>query len=188
MLAPAAAGGRWLLLAAGLLAGNALLDSMDGGVALLTGRASRWGYLLDSAADRISDAILGVALWLVGAPAGLCIAAGSVAWLQEYVRARAGNAGFSEIGVATVAERPARIIVGVLGLTAGGIAHSHVDSISTAAAAALTFLGVVGCGQLLTVIRRAWRPQAGPMSSATMRADNVTSGKPPPGWADPPTR
>lgn len=188
MLGPAAAGGRWLLLAAVLLAGNGLLDSMDGCVALLTGRATRWGYVVDSAADRISDSLLVLALWLAGAPAGLCIAAGAVAAMQEYVRARAGNAGFHEIGVATVAERPTRIILGGLGLMVAGAAPSHVASITGATAAALLLAGVLGCGQLVVVTRRALRSQAGPINSATIRPDNVTSGSPPPGCAEPPTR
>lgn len=187
-LAPAGVGGRWCLLAAVLLAGNGLLDSMDGCVALLTGRASRWGYVLDSAADRVSDALVVVALWLAGADAGLCIAAGSIAAFQEYVRARAGNAGFSGIGIVTVAERPTRIIVGALGLAVAGIAPSHAWPITTAAAAALACLGAAGCGQLVIVVRRVLRSHAGPMSSATIRADSVTSGSPPPGCAEPPTR
>ena len=188
LLGPAALGGRWLLLAGVLVAGNGLLDGMDGCLALLTGRATRWGYVLDSAADRVSDALLVVALWLAGGLAGLCLGAGAVAALQEYVRARAGNAGFHDIGVATVAERPTRIIVGAVGLAVAGILPSHASSISTAAAAALVALGLVGCGQLVMVIRRALRPQAAPMSSATIRADSVTSGSPPPGCAEPPTR
>lgn len=160
LLGPAALGGRWLLLAGALVVGNGLLDGIDGCLALLTGRATRWGYVVDSAADRISDALLVVALWLAGGAAGLCIAAGAVAGLQEYVRARAGNAGFGEIGVATVAERPTRIIVGALGLVAAGALPSHAASITTAAAAALVGLGAVGCLQLVIVVRRALRFQA----------------------------
>jgi CDP-diacylglycerol--glycerol-3-phosphate 3-phosphatidyltransferase len=155
LLAPAAAGGAWPLLAALLLLGNGVLDSVDGCVALLTGRATRWGFVLDSVADRVSDSLLFVALWLVGAPAAVCIAAGSIAVLQEYVRARAGTAGFSDIGVVTVAERPTRIIVGCLGLAAAGVAASRAATVSTVAAAALLCLGVLGCCQLLIAIRRA---------------------------------
>lgn len=191
LLAPAAGGGAWPLLAALLLLGNGLLDSVDGCVAVLTGRASGWGYVLDSAADRVSDTLLVLALWLVGAPAGLCIAAGAVAAFQEYVRARAGNAGLSEIGVVTVAERPTRILLGVFGLAAAGVVPSHAAAISSAAVAALLCLGVCGCGQLLLFLRRRWRTsgaQAGPISSATIRADSVTNGSPPPGCAEPPTR
>jgi CDP-diacylglycerol--glycerol-3-phosphate 3-phosphatidyltransferase len=188
MLGPAAAGGRWPLLAAVLLVANGLSDSLDGCVALLTGRATRWGYVFDSVADRISDALIVVALWLAGGSAALCLAAGSLAALQEYTRARAGQIGFQEIGVVTVAERPTRIIVGALGLAAAGVVPSHAGSLTTAAAVALVCLGAVGCGQLVIALWRALRSQAGPMSSATMRADSVTSGSPPPGCADPPTR
>lgn len=191
LLAPSAGGGAWPLLAALLLLGNGLLDSVDGCLALLTGRATRWGYVMDSAADRISDALLVVALWLVGAPAGLCIAAGSVAAFQEYLRARAGNAGFAEVGVVTVAERPTRIIVGIAGLAASGVLPGHAAALSTVGAIALLCLGAIGCGQLLIAIRRALatpRHQAGPRSSATIRPDSATSGSPPPGCAEPPTK
>ena len=128
LLAPAAGGGAWPLLAALLLLANGLLDGVDGCLALLTGRATRWGYVLDSAADRISDGLLVVALWLAGAPAAVCLAAGGVAALQEYVRARAGNAD----GVTpTESEVPTGMPAGAFGDNIGGI------TIAGAVAAAL---------------------------------------------------
>jgi len=59
----AAAGARWPVLAALLVTAAALLDNADGCVALLTDRASAWGYVLDSVADRVSDVLLLLALW-----------------------------------------------------------------------------------------------------------------------------
>ena len=99
-------GGRWVLLAVLLVVVSGLLDGLDGAVAVLTDRATRWGHVLDSLVDRCSDGLYLVALWLVGAPAGVCVAGGAAALLLEYARARAGAGGMSEVGVVTVAERP----------------------------------------------------------------------------------
>ena len=53
--APAAAGGPWLI-AAGVLVGlSGLLDSLDGALAIGTGRASRRGFVLDSVVDRLTE-------------------------------------------------------------------------------------------------------------------------------------
>jgi len=41
----------------------------------------------------------------------LALAVVSAVFLLEYLRARAGNAGFGEVGTVTVAERPTRVIV-----------------------------------------------------------------------------
>src|SRR6185312_7632346 len=105
--------GRWLSLAYRLarplvavpivvLAG--LLDNLDGAVAVLSGRTTRWGFVLDSLADRLSDAAYLLALWFLGAPGPVCVAGGSLMMLQEYARARAGNAGMGEVGVVTLWE------------------------------------------------------------------------------------
>jgi hypothetical protein len=53
--AVAAAGGRWPLAAVGIVVLAGLLDNLDGAVAILSGRTTRWGYVLDSLADRLSD-------------------------------------------------------------------------------------------------------------------------------------
>src|SRR5436309_7329929 len=67
----AAAGGGWLV-AAGLLVGlSGLLDSLDGALAITTGRASRRGFVLDSAVHRLTEAAYATALWLAGALLGV---------------------------------------------------------------------------------------------------------------------
>ena len=48
-----------------MLAG--LLDNVDGAVAVLTGRATAWGAVLDAVADRVGDLALVGALLLAGA-------------------------------------------------------------------------------------------------------------------------
>jgi phosphatidylglycerophosphate synthase len=153
----AAQGGRWLVLAAVVTAISGAADNVDGAVAVLTDRATRFGYVLDSLVDRVSDALYLVALWLVGAPAALCVAGGALMLLQEYLRARAGNAGMGEIGVVTVWERPTRVAVTAMFLLAGGLFPAWSADAATAGAAAWVGLGVVGFIQLLVVVRRLLR-------------------------------
>jgi phosphatidylglycerophosphate synthase len=153
----AAQEGRWLLLAAVITAVSGVADNIDGAVAVLTDRATRFGYVLDSVVDRVSDALYLVALWVVGAPAAVCVVGGVLMLLQEYLRARAGNAGMGEIGVVTVWERPTRVTVTAMFLVAGGLFPAYAVEAATAAAAAWIGLGVVGFTQLLVVVRRLLR-------------------------------
>ena len=150
---PAAAGGRWVLAAASLVVVSALLDGVDGTVAILTGRVTRWGYVLDSACDRVADACFVGALWLAGAPGPLCAAAGTAAFLLEYLRARAAAAGLPEVGVVTVGERPTRVIVTAMFLLGAGVYPGAAGGWATAGAAATLTVGVAGLGQLGRVVR-----------------------------------
>ncbi|WP_055752205.1 CDP-alcohol phosphatidyltransferase family protein [Frankia sp. AvcI1] len=152
-LPAAAAGGRWPLLAVVVMLLGGVADSLDGAVAVLTGRASAWGYVLDSVADRCGDALYLVALWYVGAPGGLLVAAGCALGLLEYTRARAGSAGFREIGVVTIGERPTRLIVAAFGLAGAGIVPGLAGFAGTVAAGATLAVCVVGLGQLMLTLR-----------------------------------
>jgi phosphatidylglycerophosphate synthase len=158
---PSSAGGRWPLLGVLLVVVSGVLDNLDGAVAVLTDRTTRWGFVLDSLCDRISDAAYVVALALAGGPWSLAAAAAAVAWLQEYARARAAVAGMPEIGVVTVSERPTRVIVTAVFLLGAGLYPSAADGWATAGLAAWGTLGVVGLTQLLVVIRRRLRGGAG---------------------------
>ncbi|MDP9431180.1 MAG: CDP-alcohol phosphatidyltransferase family protein [Actinomycetota bacterium] len=154
-LACAAMGGRGPLIGAVVVVASALLDGLDGAVAVLTGRATRFGYVLDSLADRTVDAGYLVALWLAGAPAAWCVAGAGGLALLEYTRARAGNAGMGEIAVVTIGERPTRVILAALGLGAAGLSPAHAGALAGAAAAATAGVTAVGLGQLLVAVRRA---------------------------------
>lgn len=153
-LPAAAAGGRWGLVAALVVVASGLLDNLDGAVAILTRRVSAAGFVLDSVADRAADLLYLLALWLLGAPGGLVVGAGIALWALEYTRARAGNAGFGEIGVVTVGERPTRIILTAAGLGVAGVVPSRGADCAVAAVAAVLAVSVVGLGQLAVVLRR----------------------------------
>jgi phosphatidylglycerophosphate synthase len=152
----AGSGGLWLILAGVLVGLSGLLDSLDGALAIGTGRASRRGFVLDSVVDRLSEAAYAGALWVAGAPGWLAVAFGALCWLPDYLRARAGQAGVAETGALSVWERPTR--VAMTGMTLGGagvvagLDASQVVVTSGAAVGAL--LGAVGVVQLSLSLRR----------------------------------
>jgi phosphatidylglycerophosphate synthase len=145
-------GGRWAVPAAAVVVLSGLLDNVDGAVAVLTGRTTRWGFVLDSVADRVSDVLYLVALWLLGAPGAVCAVGGVLMFLQEYARARAAAAGMTGVGVVTLWERPTRVIVtAAFALCAGLFADGLWALLGATVWAGL---GAVGLGQLAVVVRR----------------------------------
>jgi CDP-diacylglycerol--glycerol-3-phosphate 3-phosphatidyltransferase len=152
--AVAAAGGRWPLLAVPVLVLAGVLDGLDGAVAVLTGRATRFGSVLDSVADRVADAAFVTALWPLGAPGWLCAAGAALGWLPEYARARAGAAGMTELAVLTVFERPTRLLLTGFLLLGCGLLPGRAGAVATAGAAGWVLLGAVALAQLLVVARR----------------------------------
>jgi CDP-diacylglycerol--glycerol-3-phosphate 3-phosphatidyltransferase len=74
--------------------------------------------------------------------------------LQEYARARAGNAGMGEVGVVTVWERPTRVVLTAFALLACGLFPGQAHRLATLGAVAWIVLGAVGLTQLLLVIHR----------------------------------
>jgi phosphatidylglycerophosphate synthase len=153
---PAAAGGVWLVVAGVLVGVSGLLDSLDGALAISTGRASRRGFVLDSAVDRLAEATYAIALWAAGAPGWLAAAFGALCWLPDYLRARAGQAGAAETGALSVWERPTR--VAMTGMTLGGagvVSGLDLDAPAVTAGTAVgVLLGVVGVAQLGVSLRR----------------------------------
>lgn len=151
----AQAGGRGPLLAGLLVAASGFADTVDGAVAAMTARATRWGYVLDSLVDRGSDLAYVVAVWMVGAPGGLAVACGVALGLLEYTRARAGAAGMAAIGVVTVAERPVRVICATGALLGAGLLVEHAALFATVGLGTLTGLSAVAFVQLLVAVRRS---------------------------------
>jgi CDP-diacylglycerol--glycerol-3-phosphate 3-phosphatidyltransferase len=152
---PAAAGGAWLLLAGTLVGLSGLLDSLDGALAIGTGRASRRGFVLDSAVDRLTEAAFAAALWVAGAPGWLAVTFGALCWLPDYLRARAGQAGVRETGAISVWERPTRVAMTGCTLVGAGVVAGFSGLIVTAGTAVGVVLGAVGVVQLGVWLRRA---------------------------------
>lgn len=155
LVVPAAwAGGRWPLAGAVLVLLSGLVDSLDGAVAALRGVSRPWGAVLDSLVDRCADLLYLLALWVLGAPAGLCVAAGALTVLHESSRSSAMAAGMRGAGVITVWERPSRVILAVVTMLAAGVLPAAAAALSTTGAVVATGLAAVGLGQLLWVIHR----------------------------------
>lgn len=154
VVAAAVGGGHWVLLAGVLVLLSGVLDNLDGAVAVMTGKSSRWGYVLDSMADRVADVCYLIALVVVGAPTWMAVGAGVLTFLQEYVRARAGAAGMSEIGVVSVWERPSRVLVTGLFLVAAGIHLPWAVQLASLGAATSLVLALAGITQVVLMVRR----------------------------------
>lgn len=156
---------RWPVLAGLAVLLSGFLDSLDGAVAIGTGRDTRFGFVVDSVADRVSDTAYVVAFWVLGAPGWLCAGAAGLAALQEYLRARAAAAGMPEIGVVTVFERPTRIVLATAVLAAAALAPTAlaaavpsggaVPAVVTVGTAVWAVLGLVGVAQLARTVHRS---------------------------------
>ncbi len=113
------------LLVAGLaLAAASVLDILDGALARLTGTASRFGAALDSVADRLSEAVLLLGVFIfylrgdddVGAT--LAVIALITSYMVSYIRARGEGLGITmkDSGLGT---RTERLVVMIVGLVTG---------------------------------------------------------------------
>ncbi len=120
------------LVAAGLVAIlSAIADVLDGAVAKARGMVSKFGSLLDSTTDRLTDALLFIPIaWLYGVSPDLpahdepwvaAVSLGALvgSFLVSYVRAKAESLGFEcKVGIA---ERAERVIAVIAGLILGGV-------------------------------------------------------------------
>jgi len=101
-------------------------DTLDGTMARMSNRSTRWGAFLDSTLDRISDASIfgGLVLWYAGSGAnaimaGLALACLILGMVVSYARARAEGLGMTaNVGIAERAERLVVVLVatGLVGL------------------------------------------------------------------------
>jgi CDP-diacylglycerol--glycerol-3-phosphate 3-phosphatidyltransferase len=139
------------VLAAGVVALIAgIIDNLDGAVAILTGKSSDFGYVLDSVADRVGDVALLVGLGLAASTPWPAVGAAFLSFLQEYTRARAYAVGFTEIGVISLSERPTRVLISGLFLIGAAVAGAGWATLG--GWVALLF-SVVGLGQVLWAVR-----------------------------------
>jgi CDP-diacylglycerol--glycerol-3-phosphate 3-phosphatidyltransferase len=111
-----------------IISAFALSDTLDGIMARLSGRSSKWGAYLDSTLDRVADSAIfgGLVLWYAGdgespylaALALACLILGSVV---SYAKARAEGLGMTaNVGIAERAERVVTVLLatGLVGLGA----------------------------------------------------------------------
>ncbi|MBN2076648.1 MAG: CDP-alcohol phosphatidyltransferase family protein [Dehalococcoidales bacterium] len=128
-------------------------DMLDGSLARNTNQVTRFGGILDSTLDRLSEAALLVSILVVfginGSIPGIWITSIALvsSMMVSYIRSRAESAGIDcEVGIFT---RPERIIVLSIGLLLSGFDN-----------ALLITLGIVSLFSVITIIQRllhAWK-------------------------------
>lgn len=85
-----------------------MADGIDGSMAIISGKASKFGSLLDSVVDRISEVLWVLVLYKIGIDQEVLLLIVIMAFIQEYLRSRSGGLGLTDIGIVTIAERPVR--------------------------------------------------------------------------------
>jgi len=150
----------WLLATGHLFIGAFLVlfaawfDMLDGALARVSGRITRFGGVLDSTVDRLSEAavFLGLIIFFTGRgdtlETALSYAAIIGSLMVSYTRARAEGAGFK--GEAGVFARPERIVLLTLGLFLSEVSLN----------ALVVVLWILAVGSNLTALQRvmyAWR-------------------------------
>jgi phosphatidylglycerophosphate synthase len=85
-----------------------MADGIDGSMAIISGKASKFGSLLDSVVDRISEVLWVLVLYKIGIDQEVLLFIIITAFIQEYLRSRSGGLGLTDIGIVTIAERPVR--------------------------------------------------------------------------------
>jgi CDP-diacylglycerol--glycerol-3-phosphate 3-phosphatidyltransferase len=117
-------------LAAIFLVLSLFFDGIDGSLAILQKKTSKFGAFTDSFVDRISEFFWALALYKLGAPASLVFVALLTTFIQEYLRARSGGLGHSEVGIVTICERPVRASLIFIAIVANLIGLDLVTAIS----------------------------------------------------------
>ena len=132
-------------------------DSLDGTMARLSGRSSKWGAFLDSTLDRVADATIfaAIALWYAGEGDDLLLTAVTLAalvggLLVSYARSRAESLGAAASN--GIAERTERL---VLTLGATGVSGMVDQPVILAAGIWLVaVLSWITVGQRMLAVRR----------------------------------
>lgn len=131
-------------------------DTVDGVMARMSGRPSKWGAFLDSSLDRMGDAAVfsGLILYYTGRgddmlTGGLALACLVLGMLVSYVRARAEGIGLrADVGVAERADR----LVATL-LTTGFVGWFLPDVVLTVVLALLAVASAVTVVQRILYVR-----------------------------------
>ena len=149
-------GGRWLLASALAVFASGITDNLDGAVAVMTGRATKWGPC--SIRPATASGTWPSSRRCGWRGAGRCVRSrGGVTFLQEYVRARAVAGGMSEVGVVSVWERPSRVLVVGMFLLAAGLHPAWGGWLLAVGSWAALGLAVVGLVQVGATVRRRLR-------------------------------
>jgi phosphatidylglycerophosphate synthase len=154
-------------------------DLVDGTMARMTNRSSRWGAWLDSTLDRFGDAAVfgGIAMYFAGAGDDLlmtglalyCLSTGAVV---SYARARAEGLGMTaDVGVTERADRLVLILV------CTGFAGIGVPYVQAAALWVLAVGSTITIGQRALVVRRQSLAER-PGSSSPVATDPVDARAP----------
>lgn len=117
-------GNSWAIL---LLVLSLICDGIDGTLAIITSKSSKWGAMLDSVADRLTEVFWGLTFIAIGADQNLVIAAMLIAAIQEYLRARSAGLGLTDVGVVTISERPVRASILFIALIAFSLSLEIVN-------------------------------------------------------------
>ncbi len=140
------------LFAAAVLSGIfAAFDMLDGTMARLTNRATKFGATLDASCDRITDGVLfsAIACWLIyvddAHPATVvaCLIVLVSSQVISYVKARGEVSGFSMVG--GLIERPERLILGLGGIGLEGLGVPYAIEV---------VLWILVVGSLFTIVQR----------------------------------
>ena len=105
-------------------------DGIDGSLAILQKKTSKFGAFIDSFVDRISEVFWALALYELGAPTALVFVALLATYVQEYIRARSGGLGHNEVGIVTICERPVRASLIFIAIIANLVGLDLVTAIS----------------------------------------------------------
>lgn len=126
-------------------------DLVDGTMARMSGRSSRWGAWLDSTLDRVGDAAVfgGIALWFAGGGddlllVALCVYCLSTGAVVSYARARAEGLGMT--AAVGVTERADRLVVVLVATGLDGLGVPYVQALA---------LWYVAVGSTITIGQRA---------------------------------
>ncbi|HVQ17568.1 MAG TPA: CDP-alcohol phosphatidyltransferase family protein [Actinomycetes bacterium] len=132
-------------------------DSLDGTMARLGGRSSKWGAFLDSTLDRVADAAIfaAIALWYAGEGDDLLLTAVTLAalvggLLVSYARSRAESLGAAASN--GIAERTERLVLTLLATGVSGMVNQPV--ILAAGIWLVAVLSWITVGQRMWAVRR----------------------------------
>lgn len=139
----------WIVL---LLLLSLFCDGVASALVILQSKESKFGYTLQSVANRISEALWAVAFYRLGASITWVVALWLIAALQEYARARLGSEGIRQMGVITPAERPIRAMILSVAILAAQFSFSM--HLVNGIAVGLTMLQLVSFGMVLRFARK----------------------------------